>query len=153
MERPQRKSVCSWSTGSLSDHLQGCAGRTLAPCIPGQNPTTEEPGLKGPKPHLKDQRKWTPKSHDLFWSQALSSCQFLWPCHSLICDQGHAMFTKTTGILTSEWHQIIGHEHWSSRRSSDSSFMFHLSLWVIVVIVPTQANFSPMCQGDIMASK
>lgn len=89
------------------------------------------------------------------WSEARHylHVNFFLPHQSLICDQGHAMFTKTISIFTSEWHQIIGHELWSIRRSSESSFWFRSGLWDIFVIVPTQANISKLCQGNIMASK
>ena len=64
---------------------------------------------------------------------------FCWTHHRLICDPGHAMFTKTIGFFTNEWHQIISHDLGSRKNSSECSFWFRSGLWVIFVIVPTQA--------------
>lgn len=110
--------------------------------------------LKGPNLNLMIKGNWHPIT--MTRSKAkhyLRVNLFCWTHHSLICDPGHAMFIKMIGFFTNEWHQIISHELRSRRSSSESSFWFLSGLWVIFVIVPAQAKFSQMCQGNIMASK
>lgn len=113
MNRPQRKSVHSWTASIPGDHLQGCMGRTLALCIPGQNPTTEEPGLKGTKPHLNDQRKWNPTTMTRSEAKHYLHVNLVrWTHHSLICDPGHACHVHQDNWNLYQW-LTSDHKPWT----------------------------------------